>query len=413
MKTRSIIPPRVGMATNRTIDDTYGDAATGLQVSYSGPWVLGTSQDGLMNGTFHQAGAADTTGSGTASFTFQFTGVAVYVYLVAAKIPIARANATITVDSGFVNIIDLNAPELAPPFYTILDFSASLKRGKHVVNVTLPYSDNNRSVAFDYAIYTDDTSSASVSALSLPDNTTPPMTPTFGSITSVPADVTSSMDIGNALPTIPTSSAGHQPVPSDHDSRHNHDAILGGIIGGIGGLAICLLAALLVILNPRRRRRQAANAGVIPPELSTSTGFVATQDSPLVQEKALHYSNFVMPESLDTSPADPVDNVDSSLIPTVDSDETMLKQQLQGAQPSHTDDTSLPAPPPSVSRGLLQNPDVGVASGDGLQELQAEIEVLRREIEVLRVMLEPPAYTPHQPLPLPSKPRQPSRRALE
>ncbi|KZT64252.1 hypothetical protein DAEQUDRAFT_760036 [Daedalea quercina L-15889] len=229
-------------ATNRTIDDEYGDVVTGAKPTYSdsswnyGPECPGCYVQPVAGETFDQSWH-DTTASPTdpapRNVTISFTGTALWVYgVVPNYVPYATTFVNISFElDGKVAGTYTHAPSDNVDYeYNVTLYSnTALANVQHTLVMTPQREPNASYMAFDWAKYTyeDATSSSSVSSASN----------TLAGATST----------ASAAPSPTTSVA----TSSQNTSRRTPvAAIAGGVIGGVGFLA---LLALLFFVYLRRR----------------------------------------------------------------------------------------------------------------------------------------------------------------
>lgn len=232
-------PLPAAAATNRTIDDEYGDEVTGQKLVYSPAqgWTQGSKCTDCLyhpttayNGTWHDA-TQHPDDPDVRTITVNFTGTAVYVYNFLASYYIDTKNLTVTymtfeIDGARVGEffrdqifeIDLNASR---PIYV----NEALTNKQHTMVIRVPPGPNGKAwsfVLFDRIVYTmQDDNSTSAST-------------TF--TTSSPSP-TSSNDTSSGV------ASSHSPI----------GAIVGGVVGGV--VVLVTLAILLWFLRRRSRSR--------------------------------------------------------------------------------------------------------------------------------------------------------------
>ncbi|KAJ7319035.1 hypothetical protein DFH08DRAFT_819470 [Mycena albidolilacea] len=260
----SAIPHVLAASVNRTIDDTFGDPATGALPTLgptgwfddfcevflplavdcpTGHWA--PDKKDAFNQTYHFTySAAD-------FLTLQFTGTAIYVYTLVINSTqhhlglegaFGGAGFTAQLDGGPAKVQhgDLNGLPALPAYNVLLYSKTGLENTTHSLTIR-PLK--GQLLFFDFAVYTfeepDLTPSASSSALI-------PIGPTLAasaSSLSAPTGVSSSSDPGPGV--LAASKQAKLAGP-----------IAGGILGGLALLGA--LGFLLFLVARRRRRREAA-----------------------------------------------------------------------------------------------------------------------------------------------------------
>lgn len=171
-------------ATNRTIDDYYGDSVTGYPPVYSGSWNYGPTCSGCsahpnatstFNASWHDA-TSDPTVSSTNTITLAFNGTslkvfqavgtdgcagtAIWVYgiMLNSMSPsiVTVTNVTFAMDGAtsgtFVHTPD---PEKETPDYNFTIYSKTgLQNGEHMLVMTMMQDSGPSVLMFDWAIYT-------------------------------------------------------------------------------------------------------------------------------------------------------------------------------------------------------------------------------------------------------------------
>ncbi|KAJ7689461.1 hypothetical protein B0H17DRAFT_1135042 [Mycena rosella] len=247
--------------SNRTIDDTKGDAITGFLPIYAPTqqWNVGTDCSGclvqpdpsqLFDYTWHDTTQGD--GGVPSSVTLNFTGTAIYLFCVVPNtitFATTLVNLNFTLDGvpigTFTHVPDSSSDIL----YSVPVLSSqNLKNEPHIL---VAETAGNSLFVFDVAMYTFDDS--------------PPDADTTTTSAGVPTTQTTSL----LLPTGPAQSnvtPSHLPVA----------AIAAGTISGIAAVALVLV---LFLCLRRRRRRAARNVERGP--IDILTGQVLRPASPV------------------------------------------------------------------------------------------------------------------------------------
>ncbi|TFK62491.1 hypothetical protein BDN72DRAFT_903173 [Pluteus cervinus] len=224
--------------TNRTIDDTLGDAATGFKPVYrpqaSGVWERPSCQDcALLPDTtmvYDNTWTAATyhPGLGSMSVELQFTGVAIYIFLILANPQDAsitgKTVASFILDGQHVGDFEHDPSTTSTDFqYDSLAF-ATTRLSNTTHNLTMATTGNESIYAnFDYAIYSFDEGALEPST----------------SRTRHGGSTTTTTPLGRA-------------------SKAPSGALVGGVVGGVILFIIVLFAALFFLLLRRRRQKEKA-----------------------------------------------------------------------------------------------------------------------------------------------------------
>ncbi|TFY53522.1 hypothetical protein EVJ58_g9404 [Rhodofomes roseus] len=216
-----------GTLTNRTIDDYYGDSVTGLQPQYRsgsawnyGPQCPGCFIQPAADETFDQSWhdvTASPNDPGPSNVTLTFTGTAVWVYGVVpnyVQYATTFVNVSFELD-GKVAGLYTHVPSTSTSYeYNVTLFSnTGLANTQHTLVISPQREPDTSYMAFDWAQYTSTSSTASGGGSS------------STSVVQSPSQSASGF----------TSTSSHAPV----------GAIVGGVIGGLGLLALVILVLLL------------------------------------------------------------------------------------------------------------------------------------------------------------------------
>ncbi|KAG5653539.1 hypothetical protein H0H81_012480 [Sphagnurus paluster] len=249
-------------ATNRTIDDTFGDSVTGDGVVYfpESAWIKNCQNCPLANIAFR---GTSTTLSfkpnlGTATMELSFSGTALYVYFIlsnSARFAALRLNYTLDGRSAG-SFTHVPAGTSEPQFRALVFLIKGLPNTNHKF-IASSFDNVDPYLTFDYAAYTC-VSFKCIIAISL--------TPSY--ISRVETDdplpttpISSFTDIGSstALETqTPTPSSDPSSDPSSK-SKVEASAIAGGVAGGIAVLTALILLSILLW----RRRKRSQRSGYI------------------------------------------------------------------------------------------------------------------------------------------------------
>ncbi|KAH9922671.1 uncharacterized protein B0H18DRAFT_508385 [Fomitopsis serialis] len=240
----------IGTTTNRTIDDFYGDSATGAIPLYSDGWNYGPQCSGCfiqpaIGETFDQSWhdvTASPTDPAPKTVTLSFNGTAIWVYGVVpnyVEYATTLVNVSFELDGKVVGLYT-HAPSASVGYiYNVTLYSnTAIANGQHTLVMTPQRESNSSYLAFDWAQYTfEDVVSSSSSATTQVASTA--RAGTTSSQTTVPSPSGSSVTASVSL----------------SSSRTPFGAIAGGVIGGLGLLAIIAL----VFFWHRRYRHSGAD----------------------------------------------------------------------------------------------------------------------------------------------------------
>ncbi|TCD69085.1 hypothetical protein EIP91_008983 [Steccherinum ochraceum] len=348
-----------GEFVNVTIDDQYGDATTGQQVTYAPPqlWTQGNGCGGCAarpnatlahNNTWHDGLFAPSQESDPLSFSFSFNGTAVYIYNIIPRDTLAVAN--VTLDGQFVTTFNRteDVSVLDQYVYNVPVFSTdNIAYGLHTITVTTT-GQRDSLMLFDYALYTTNTSASDV---------LPPATPS-------------------------------SPSASANVSHHktNVGAIVGGVVGGVALVIICLGA--WVFLHRSKPKHMSQNTSPVP--------FSVAPDPPVSPRSVLSMEKSSPAAS--TFPSDHLTESDPASS-TVDGGSSIaLQQQLQFFRNelqalrsrttlSPTTQKSPTASPQWEKGGNITSSPVTASTGNSsraISSLAGEIALLRSEVAQLR-----------------------------
>ncbi|EPT00090.1 hypothetical protein FOMPIDRAFT_1123150 [Fomitopsis schrenkii] len=156
-------------ATNRTIDDTYGDPVTQFQVAYTANWNPGQSCTGCavqpdpsqaFDGTWHDTTSNNPNSTSPHSATLKFNGTAIWVYCILANTAgtgvTIFTNASFELDGAIAGTYEHDpAPSQGPFLYNISVFSKTeLSMAEHTLVMTAVQGSEPSLLLFDYAVYT-------------------------------------------------------------------------------------------------------------------------------------------------------------------------------------------------------------------------------------------------------------------
>ncbi|TFY56141.1 hypothetical protein EVJ58_g7816 [Rhodofomes roseus] len=247
----SLLSTRISAtATNRTIDDYYGDSVTGLLPVYSNNWNYGPTcsvceahpeANLTFDASWHDATSNSSSNSTAHNITLTFTGTAIWVYgIMLNALPppmVVFTNVSFILDGAasgtFVHVPNPAQEEVE---YNVTIYNKTeLENAEHTLVMTMvPVQDPNTSVLlFDWAMY----STAGTNSTGRGSRRS-----RWGHHGDYPH---SSSDRGqNSSGTSGTSTTS---------SNINKGAIAGGVIGGVSALA--LLCGAFFWWYRRRRRR--------------------------------------------------------------------------------------------------------------------------------------------------------------
>ncbi|KAF7318114.1 hypothetical protein HMN09_00319300 [Mycena chlorophos] len=299
------IPAVWGTLTNRTIDDTNGDSATGAHPTYSpsgSTWFTAAScATSGCTGVPTTAGSFDGTWTAalylsslnSISATMQFSGTAIYIYFIVPNFASGSGEATLStanflIDGGAVGSYQHETDGSGNWDYGVLVYAnSSVPNGQHTFEIQTTGS-NPAIIVFDRAVYTFDdnenpagaqaavttTSSQAASPATTSDTTVPTTTssssllPTSSSIIPFPSNTTlsptntASISIApfdltaadTATPTIPAIAGATS--PTSHESSLSTTRIVAISAGGGGTLIVLVLVAVVTLLCVRRKRQR-------------------------------------------------------------------------------------------------------------------------------------------------------------
>ena len=173
--------------TNRTIDDTYGDSATGLQVQYTSNWHTGPgctvcavqpNKTLAFGGTWHDTTSNNPNSTSPHSATLKFNGMplsfhkeylqlkrffpagtAIWAFFILANT--GGTNITIYTNASFEldGVMDtytyIPNPPQGPYTYNVSAFQRTgLDIGEHTLVMTAMQGSQASILLFDYAVYT-------------------------------------------------------------------------------------------------------------------------------------------------------------------------------------------------------------------------------------------------------------------
>ncbi|KAH9829640.1 uncharacterized protein C8Q71DRAFT_717950 [Rhodofomes roseus] len=227
-----------GTLTNRTIDDYYGDSVTGLQPQYRsgsawnyGPQCPGCfiqpAADEAFDQSWHDV-TASPNDPGPSNVTLTFTGTAVWVYGVVpnyVQYATTFVNVSFELD-GKVAGLYTHVPSTSTSYeYNVTLFSnTGLANTQHTLVISPQREPDTSYMAFDWAQYTYDVTTSSSTGSSTSSTAS-------GGGSSSTSVVQSPSQSASGF----TSTSSHAPV----------GAIVGGVIGGLGLLALVILVLLL------------------------------------------------------------------------------------------------------------------------------------------------------------------------
>ncbi|KAF8197599.1 hypothetical protein BJ912DRAFT_953983 [Pholiota molesta] len=241
---------------NRTIDDSFGDSQTGLQVTYQpggGCCAIKPDVAQAFKGTYNAA--TYNPGLGSVNITMQFNGTAIYVFFILAN----NQGDGITTLTAANFTLDGNAPQLfqhAPDLtttafqYNQLVYSqTNLINAQHTLVVSTSGVNANVYVNFDYVIYThDDTDPLLPLSGSTGTSTATSTTPTTATTTAASRGTTTAASGG-------TKTTATSPTSANDSNNTSKASNVGPIAGGIVAAVVAVALILFLIFFCRRRRR--------------------------------------------------------------------------------------------------------------------------------------------------------------
>ncbi|KAJ6476362.1 hypothetical protein C8R45DRAFT_934944 [Mycena sanguinolenta] len=142
--------------SNRTIDDAYGDAVTGLLPTYGPPnapwrWVVPDAAETLDN-SWHDVTVAD---GATYTVTIQFTGMAIYFYgIVPNLVPGAPVDRTVNLTFGLDDAFTGSYIHVPDPTTAAMMYHFALDGLSNNTHMLVAQAQSSSWLFFDYAIYT-------------------------------------------------------------------------------------------------------------------------------------------------------------------------------------------------------------------------------------------------------------------
>ncbi|TCD59919.1 hypothetical protein EIP91_011189 [Steccherinum ochraceum] len=219
---------------NVTIDDQYGDEATGAQVTYAPAelWTQGNGCGGCSakpdasqayHGTWHDGLFAPSQNKQPLTVTFTFTGTAVYLFNI---LPQQKpTSAEVSLDGRVVKQISITEDVSSQFVYNVPMFAMDgIANGQHTVTLTTTGNQDSL-MLFDYAVYTTEDSPPSSPPPSSPppSSPSPPSDPSSPSPPASPASPSSPASSSPGSPSSPASpsSPSSSPSPSSPSSPSN------------------------------------------------------------------------------------------------------------------------------------------------------------------------------------------------
>ncbi|KAF8077621.1 hypothetical protein FPV67DRAFT_3831 [Lyophyllum atratum] len=363
------------VATNRTIDDTLGDSATGAKPIYlpSGNWdgpscdshcTIRPSSDRAFDNTYSAATYVPGGGARTAQFSFKGTDIYIF-FILANNVPNAFTETFCNFvldgqNSGSFH----HAPSQSTAYqYNALVYSKqNLPNTDHTLLITADGYNTLSYVNFDYAIYTSDDGSSpppdppppspSTSNPNSPQSPTTTVTqqPPPG-VVNPPRTVTTVISGSTVVTQVtdtpnpnslsnPSSTTGSGSTAATNGDGENgvsaHKTPIGAIVGGtLGGLLLLLLLLALLILC-RRRRRNMMDSSAAPlqgnPVLTPFTSALpASQTQPETRTIPHEANPFFTPERKRREPAhSPMASMSSSVEALRAQRQSEISHQISG-----------------------------------------------------------------------------------
>jgi len=252
-----LIPRASSIASNRTIDDTLGDSATGVLPIYSRNWSKGQNcpsclarpdQSATFDHSWHDTTSDSPPGNPAHNVSISFQGTAIWVYCVVPnhiQDASTLVNISFTLDGSRVGTY-MHQPNQSDVYeYNVTVYSnVTMENSEHTLVMTAQDDPNPSIILFDWAKYTfEDEAPPGSSQVQFTATTSSSITDIY----TWP---------GAATETVAWSSAGDttiapQASPSIASQSHsNTSAVIGSVIGSLCGLVIVILLLLCV------RRRQ-------------------------------------------------------------------------------------------------------------------------------------------------------------
>ncbi|KAF5386633.1 hypothetical protein D9615_001527 [Tricholomella constricta] len=242
------IGANLAIVVNRTIDDYFGDPATGKAPIYAPPAVwagpecqgcaINPDPKQAFNGTWTAATYQQKFEHGI-SIHLSFKGIAIYVFFIVPNYiesPITTETVcNFTLDGQLVGTFNHSASGKPDFLYNVPVFShTGLSNVDHTLLISTSGIDRHIFVSFDYAIYTfDDTP---------PQTEAPPLTSGVTMITSSLTRPSIDVPSSSATATKPSGTVSVPGTTTQTRSVHkiNVKAIVGSVIGGVAGLLILI-----------------------------------------------------------------------------------------------------------------------------------------------------------------------------
>ncbi|EPT06111.1 hypothetical protein FOMPIDRAFT_9495, partial [Fomitopsis schrenkii] len=163
------VPASAAASTNFTIDDTFGDSATGLSPTYSTNWNVGQTCSGCavvpdasktFMGTWHDTTTNSPMKPAPHQVNLTFQGTAIWVYCILANYDkeglTTFTNASFELD-GTPDVTYFHQPDGATDDfeYNVTVYSKTgLSNAKHTLVMTAEQGTSPSLLLFDWALYT-------------------------------------------------------------------------------------------------------------------------------------------------------------------------------------------------------------------------------------------------------------------
>ncbi|PIL30899.1 hypothetical protein GSI_07068 [Ganoderma sinense ZZ0214-1] len=266
-----LLPQASAVLVNVTVDDTFGDPATGNQIIYEpqGLWQLGQSCNGCtarpdkflaFNGTWHDSTFNDASlpdANQLPIATFSFTGVAVYVYCIVTHSfnpPDGNSDMSFLIDNVVVGTFQ--QPPTGDPSYLYNDpvyVNDSLSPGPHTIAIVNGQVNGNKSLALlDYIVYT-----------RVDNSTSDPPVPS-----PTPTSIFTSLS--------PSSPPQVMAASSSSGLSSSRRTVIIAVVASLGGV-LALVALIAAIIYLGRRRAKDVQPG-------SQNGVIASDAAPIDQE---------------------------------------------------------------------------------------------------------------------------------